>query len=858
LSGKVFAVRREWELEDLIDCWTIGDADQELIANKYGPTKLGFCLLLKFFEIGARFPDRASDVPPAAVEFMARQLKMAPAEFTQDYFRSEVVKKHRAQIRDAFGFRTATRGDEDKLIAWLAEEVCPSELNEDRQREAVLVRCRAEKIEPPGRMGRIIGSANRIADERFVRLIMSRLDADVAQSLWGIIAYGTDPLDTAEEPSFFTELKADPGKLGLETLLGEVAKLKRVRALGLPPDLFADVAQPRIARWRGRAAAQYPSTLMRDHTPPVMLTLLAVLCWCRLTEITDSLVELFVDLVRVINTRAERKAEKQELAEYRAVPDKNAVLVTVAESSLRHPDGTVREVVFRAVGEDTLRDVVAEAKATAARRQARFRTVITGSYGSYYRQMLPKLLDALQFRCNNTAHRPVMDAIELLHRHKDRDGRFTHYEKAERVPIDGVVRPDWRPHLFEDGRVHRVSYELCVLVALRDALRSGEVWVVGSRQWRNPETHLPADFDLHRDVHYEAIAQPVDPTAFVASVRERLERSLAGLSEALRTGTAGTSIGTRRNQVWITVSKQPKQVVPPYLDALKDEVTRRWGVVSLLDLLKEADWLTGLHTAFSTVATRDMLAPAELRKRLLLILFALGTNIGIKRIAQSGPHRVTEAQLRTTRHNYVARDGLRRAIAAVVNETMRGRDPRWWGSGTACASDSKKFGSWESNMMTEWHARYGTGVGAGFSELLPAAWPHLSSSQPAALRTCSRAGFGESLQDSWRSSCNLPIRARFQGLGCCPSYAPPRVAAVKSWSVRPGSLCSNRAWRTSSRCSGASRPRSATAMRSRCSWTPSRSTSGLATRPDWPRPRWTGWSSRSSRSASTTTWWRGG
>jgi len=51
--------------------------------------------------------------------------------------------------------------------------------------------------------------------------------------------------------------------------------------------------------------------------------------------------------------------------------------------------------------------------------------------------------------------------------------------------------------------------------------------------------------------------------------------------------------------------------------------------------------------------------------------------------------------------------GLRRAIAEVVNETLRGRDERWWGTGTACASDSKKFGSWESNLMTEWHARYG-------------------------------------------------------------------------------------------------------------------------------------------------------
>jgi len=43
----------------------------------------------------------------------------------------------------------------------------------------------------------------------------------------------------------------------------------------------------------------------------------------------------------------------------------------------------------------------------------------------------------------------------------------------------------------------------------------------------------------------------------------------------------------------------------------------------------------------------------------------------------------------------------------VLNATLRERDPRWWGDGTTCASDSKKFGSWESNLMTEWHARYG-------------------------------------------------------------------------------------------------------------------------------------------------------
>jgi TnpA family transposase len=43
-----------------------------------------------------------------------------------------------------------------------------------------------------------------------------------------------------------------------------------------------------------------------------------------------------------------------------------------------------------------------------------------------------------------------------------------------------------------------------------------------------------------------------------------------------------------------------------------------------------------------------------------------------------------------------------------VNATLAVRSPEIWGEGTtACASDSKKFGAWDQNLMTEWHIRYG-------------------------------------------------------------------------------------------------------------------------------------------------------
>jgi TnpA family transposase len=56
----------------------------------------------------------------------------------------------------------------------------------------------------------------------------------------------------------------------------------------------------------------------------------------------------------------------------------------------------------------------------------------------------------------------------------------------------------------------------------------------------------------------------------------------------------------------------------------------------------------------------------------------------------------------------------------VVNATFEARDPKWWGEATTTASDSKRFGSWESNLMTEFHARYGTGVRTGSSASLAA------------------------------------------------------------------------------------------------------------------------------------------
>jgi len=701
-------MRDEWELDELISCWTLDEADWRLLSNKTGAPRLGFALLLKFFDLEGRFPADRSELPAAAVDYVASLVKVPAADLDAYAWRGRTIEYHRAQIRAERGFREATGEDERRMAAWLAGELCPIELSVDRLRDDVLARFRRERIEPPApsRVERIIGAGRSLFERRFTEQIVERLPASAIA--------GLERLLDAEQDGALAELKSDPGKPGLNTILDEIAKLERIAQLELPADLFADCSEKLIATWRARASTAYPSDL-RAMPQPIRLTLLAVLCWARIAEITDGLVDLLIDVVHKIRTRAEDKVEGELVRDLKKVRGKQGLLFALAEAAVEHPDETVREALFPVVSEVTLKQLVAEARANERVFQARVRKVIRGSYSNHYRRMLPKLLSALEFRCSNMAYRPIMDALELLDRYRDVPGHQRFYPPGEHVPIEGVVPSEWRGAVVEEhGKVERIPYELCVLRALRDALRRREIYVAGARRWRSPDEDLPQDFEHNRDVHYAAIRKPRDPQAFIADLQRRLTGDLDRLDEAIRTGSSGgVRITTRQGKPWIVVPAVGTLPDPANITALHSEIERRHGMIDLLDVLKEADHLSSFTRRLISVASREITDADTARRRKLLVSFALGSNIGIKRIADAtdGHPDDTEAALRRFRRIYFTRENLRAAIAEIVNKTLQARDELLWGPGTVCTSDSKQFGSWDSNLMTEWHARYrGPGV----------------------------------------------------------------------------------------------------------------------------------------------------
>lgn len=332
-----------FDVDELIEFWTLLDEDRPLLAGKRGATALGFAVLLKHYSRHGSFPRGRSEVPDEVVAFVARQLGVAAGDLGFYEWTGSTIEYHRAQIRDHLGYRIATIADQEQLTGWLSEAVAHAERRPDRVREELLGEFRRLRIEPPtpGRILRVVRSALRTAEQDWAARIAGRLSSSIASRLLALIAVTADD-DSDASASLLVLIKASPGNLSLESMMTEIDKLQAVRALELPAVLFTDVAPKILEEWRARATVEAPSHLRR-HPQALTLTLLAALVHRRELEITDTLVELLIATVHRIGARAERRVTNELINAFKKVTGKENILFSIAEAALASPDDAVRK-----------------------------------------------------------------------------------------------------------------------------------------------------------------------------------------------------------------------------------------------------------------------------------------------------------------------------------------------------------------------------------------------------------------------------------------------------------------------------------------------------------------------------------
>jgi hypothetical protein len=178
-------MKQRWNEQELIQHWTLTEAEKPLLEQRTERGRLGLAVLLKFFQIEGRFPLYHKEAPLEAIDFIADQLGVPVALWFDYPLKGRSGKRDREQLRAFLGFRSATVEDSQRIQKWLCQEVVPHDQESHHLKAAVQDWCREQRIEPPSgeRIDRLINAAVHTYENEFFGRIHAKLSPAHQQQL---------------------------------------------------------------------------------------------------------------------------------------------------------------------------------------------------------------------------------------------------------------------------------------------------------------------------------------------------------------------------------------------------------------------------------------------------------------------------------------------------------------------------------------------------------------------------------------------------------------------------------------------------------------------------------------------------
>lgn len=689
--------------------WTLNLRELTFVAEHRRESQLPLALALKFLQSTGITLERLQDVDIEAAEYVAAQIGADVATLSDFDWNDRRARRRREGIRDFLNLRLSTKADRSMLREWLIHDVLPawpSENETDQMASKWFIEHGA--FEPSNK---VLSRFVRKTRKDFIDDYLGRVAHELAPAIYRVLE---DSLTFPDRSTGFASLKAAPGKAAMAAFRDFAERLKFVRSLGLPSAAI-EAGGANLQKLIRRRVVHEDAWEMRRRSETRRIALYAIYLHDRRKELTDTLIELLIETTHQIVSRSERRVAAQFLGDIKRIAGKETLLADIAEAAITNPDGAVSNVIFPVASEKKLKAIIKERRAKGE-WQRRIFDKIRSSYGGHYRGLSRIAFETLDFKSHNKVHRPVINAIAILRNLPPERRVLSH---LDRIPVKGVVPPKWADFVqYEDApgddetrgyRISRVDYEICVLVSLRQALRSKEIFVDGAERYCDPDRDVPQDFSEARPRYYAELHLHRDASRFTAELMQEMEAELQAFNDSRPNDDLVRIISGQSPKINVTpLTPSPE---PAGLEALGREVMRRWPMTGLIDVLKQCALDTGFLDAFSSSAGRVMLDKETIERRIMYCLYAYGTNTGLRRVA-SATSEATYDELLHIRKRFITPEAIRNAATMIASATLSVRDPAIWGAeGTSCASDSKKFGAWDQNLLTEWHARYrGRGV----------------------------------------------------------------------------------------------------------------------------------------------------
>jgi TnpA family transposase len=676
--------------DDLIKYFTLTPADQAFVdpGRGRGPTdRLGLAVQLSALPWLGFVPDEVVSAPLAAVARVAEQLGLNPAVLQGYGQRAHTRTDHLAAAAKYLGWKNAPAGGkqmkelEQFLLDRAMEHDSPTLLF-NLAREYLM----SSKVIRPGAvvLAKMIGTARKAAGDLTSQLVAPLLTgevrADLELMLLVDVGLGMTRLEWLNNPA------KDASASSVKTAIDKLVWFRNIDAPRMDLSMLPNERRRFLAQIARRSTNQGLER-REERKYPILLAYVAQAAVDQLDEV----VALFDQAVSARESRAKSKTdealvERAKKGEVRQLM-MDLILPVLADPSI--PDERVGGRLRNQIGMQRLREIISDTWKPLPKDHGRL-SELDSSY-TYLRQFTPNVLATIDFQ-GGPGTTELMQAVAIL-KEMNRLG-------SRKVPADaptGFIPTRYADYLEKarksgEDTAYRHYWELCAILCLRDGLRSGDVYVPGSRRYADPATYLYDENQWlpKRDEFCRLVGKPASAVDALEQGKEELHAALEELEETLANSSPDDTGTIRLNDdAHLVIPALSAEDIPAEAKELKDELAGMLPFAPIASLLIELDARTSFLDCFTHSGGRKLTKSAETKRNILAVLIALATNLGLSRMSEACG--VSYDVLAWTMEWYVREDTLREANTCIVNHHYNLELSKVFGGGTMSSSDGQRF-----------------------------------------------------------------------------------------------------------------------------------------------------------------------
>jgi TnpA family transposase len=694
--------------EELAFDWTLSPKDLHLVLKHHGRENLlRFAIQLCVLKKHGRFLTDYTRVPPAALGYLCRQLEIRPLNALTGRARDNTEGDYQREIAAYLGWQPYDETVAERLRAWIAEQVS-HHLYVDHLVQKAENWLREQRIVIPGPVvfEREVNAAYRNAEG----LVFQRIAAQIPPA----IRLAIDRLLTLADPSGktdFMRFAEYPPEAKAKHIVRFLERYQTLDKLDIEQVRFAGVGRELLQRLAA-AVRTYDAWQIRRFDADKRYALAA----CFLYETKKTLLDYLVAMHAQFMTTMERHSHRAWEEEHRRLRKQ----VRHGVASLRRLAATVLDLrgeqeaplsrLFEHVDVDDITAAVQDCEAFERLQAHGYVNQLRARYGNFRRYF--RHFIHLQFRAE-PGSRALLHAVELL-RQLDA-GKL----KALTLDVDTTFIPAaWRSRLTADPRgIDRRTWEIGLALALRDALRAGEIYLPDSRRhvsfWEL--CYDCTTWENQRPVAYQALGLPVEAdtalTQLVNEFRATAERTALNLPTNTFAEIVAGELRLKRDPALEESAEAP---------LLRQLLAHSLSKVRIEHLLMEVDARCQFTAALKPLG-RAPAYPRRYYAALLAALTAHGTNLGIWAMANSA-EAMTVDRLQEVSRLCLRPETIRAANAMLVNEVRSLPLSAYYGDGRLSSSDGQRFGVQRSSLLTALYPRY-----FGYYDRAVTVYTHLSN-----------------------------------------------------------------------------------------------------------------------------------